>query len=303
MNYGASRLKDTVFEIPAPEYIVFRNQLAGPSIRFLAALIDHILLLLLITIIGIIGLIIGGFGFAFGNKIFGDLILFLVAILNFILFWMYFFLQEWLLRGRTLGKMILGLRVVSVDGTALDIVQILLRNLMRIADAVPFSIISPLGGVGIFFITIMFPSYLVGMMGLLVDRKAFRRLGDRVAGTLVIRDNRRHSMQVTIFEHERITLLSRELRLKHFPSPVLTQALSDFVERFLRLHPARADEIAARVEAELREVFGARDLDCRPVELLLAAHTFLYQLSREESSSLELSHLGAAAITSAGRVG
>ena len=294
MTQSSQKLKDTDLEIPAPEYIVFRNQLAGPTIRFFAAFFDHFLLILLILIVGVVGLLIGGSQIALGRKLLGDLFLFIVALFTFILFWLYFVLQEWLMRGRTLGKLVLGLRVVSLDGTALDIGQIILRNLIRIADMVPFLLLSPGAILGIFFINFLVPSYLVGMLGLFVDRRAFRRLGDRVAGTIVVRDNRRFSMQVSIYEHERITALSQELRLKHFPSPVLTQALNDFVDRFRRLHPARADEIALRVEAELREIFGARDLECRPVELILAAHTFLYRMTREESSGLELDHVGLA---------
>lgn len=294
MSSFTRKLKDSDLEIPAPEYIVFRNQLAGPSIRFLAAAFDHFILAALILMVGLIGLLIGATFFALVSKTLGDLFIFLVALATFILFWMYFFLQEWLFRGRTLGKMITGLRVVSLDGTALDIGQVMLRNLIRIADMVPFLLLSPGAVLGLFFINFIIPSYMVGMLSLFVDRKAFRRLGDRVAGTVVVRDNRRFSMQVSIYEHERITALSRELRLKHFPSAVLTQALNDFVDRFRRLHPARADEIALRVEKEMREVFGAQNLDCRPVELILAAHTFLYQMSREESSGLELEHTGMA---------
>jgi uncharacterized RDD family membrane protein YckC len=68
--------------------------------------------------------------------------------------------------GGTLGKLALGLRVVEADGTALGWSGALVRTLLRIVD-------------GLFF-------YLVG--AILVWRSPRRqRLGDRVAGTVVVR--------------------------------------------------------------------------------------------------------------------
>jgi hypothetical protein len=48
------------------------------------------------------------------------------------------------------------------------------------------------------------------------------------------------------------------------------------------LNPARALEIAAAVEPQIRRFFGAQSADCTAVELLLAAHHYLYSMSREE---------------------
>jgi uncharacterized RDD family membrane protein YckC len=68
--------------------------------------------------------------------------------------------------GATLGKLVLGLRVVTTDGAPITWSTALVRNLLRIVD-------------GLFF-------YLVG--AILVWRSPLRqRLGDRVAGTIVVR--------------------------------------------------------------------------------------------------------------------
>jgi hypothetical protein len=68
--------------------------------------------------------------------------------------------------GQTPGKRALGLRVVNADGTPVTWLPSVVRNLLRVVDILP--------GV-----------YSVGLVSTLVDPHA-RRLGDIVAGTLVI---------------------------------------------------------------------------------------------------------------------
>jgi hypothetical protein len=73
---------------------------------------------------------------------------------------------EWLWRGQTIGKRVLGLRVVDADGMRLAPEQIVIRNLLRFADLLP-----------------MF--YVVGGLFCLCSRK-FQRLGDIAANTIVV---------------------------------------------------------------------------------------------------------------------
>ena len=81
----------------------------------------------------------------------------------------YFTVAETATAGRTPGKRTMGLRVIRVDGTAPGIVEALLRNLARIVDLA--------GGAGI--ICMFF-------------HPQSRRLGDLLAGTLVVRESPRH---------------------------------------------------------------------------------------------------------------
>src|SRR5207245_615376 len=69
-------------------------------------------------------------------------------------------------RGATVGKMALGLRVVNMDGTPITMNQSVIRNLLRIVDAL--------------FV------YLVAAI-LIWNSPLKQRLGDRVAKTMVIR--------------------------------------------------------------------------------------------------------------------
>lgn len=69
--------------------------------------------------------------------------------------------------GKTVGKMIAGLKVVMEDGSAITPMAAVIRNLVRIVDIVPFF-------------------YVVGTLSVLTsDRK--QRLGDRAANTIVVK--------------------------------------------------------------------------------------------------------------------
>jgi uncharacterized RDD family membrane protein YckC len=76
----------------------------------------------------------------------------------------YYGASELFLRGQTLGKRLSGIRVVRLDGFALDPGGIFVRNLFRVIDHLP-------------------PLWLVP----LVSKKS-QRLGDMVAGTVVVFD-------------------------------------------------------------------------------------------------------------------
>ncbi|MBE3559252.1 MAG: RDD family protein [Ktedonobacteraceae bacterium] len=122
---------------------------ASVGVRFVAILLDAILL-------GVVGSIIG----ALFSRVPG-----LVGAINTIIFFGYYIVME-ATQGATLGKMVMGLRVVRQDGGPISWSESVIRNLLRIID-------------GLFF-------YLVG--AILVWNSPWRqRLGDRAAKTLVIR--------------------------------------------------------------------------------------------------------------------
>jgi len=75
--------------------------------------------------------------------------------------------------GATPGKYLAGLRVVSVDGRALSLGAVLARNVMRIVDYLP--VLYVLGGISVLLTT------------------NSQRLGDRLAGTTVVR--REHALR------------------------------------------------------------------------------------------------------------
>ena len=74
---------------------------------------------------------------------------------------------EWVWRGQTPGKRVLNLRVVDETGRGLLPVQVIVRNLLRAVDLLPFA-------------------YGVGGLTMVLTRRC-QRLGDLAAGTVVVR--------------------------------------------------------------------------------------------------------------------
>ena len=93
------------------------------------------------------------------------------VIFSFLLIWGYFAAFEILLEGRTPGKWLLGLRVVSEEGATVEPMAVLLRNLLRWVDLLP-------------------GAYSIGVISIFLDSRS-RRVGDLVAGTVVIRQRDR----------------------------------------------------------------------------------------------------------------
>jgi len=94
-----------------------------------------------------------------------SLIRWLIAVAVFLA---YYALQEacW---GRTLFKALLGLRVVADTGLRASVGQVLVRTLLRLVEANPVVL-----------------GFMPGAVAILVSRSN-QRIGDRLAGTLVIR--------------------------------------------------------------------------------------------------------------------
>ncbi|MBI3395564.1 MAG: RDD family protein [Spirochaetia bacterium] len=268
---------DTVYEVSVPEYVVFRFRTAGPAARFLAVLVDHLAILALIAmslvLFGILSITA-----IFVGKDASGVAVFILFIMFFLIYWFYFFVFEWLNRGRTPGKMLLGLRVVSEDGTSLDVIQVMIRNLLRVADMFPFVFVGWL-----FFL----PSYGTGFVALL-SGPGFRRLGDLAAGTLVVREgDQRLELPEPVLD-PRIDWIAERLQMRLLPSPTLVQSISDFVQSRSRLSPARRQEMAGRVESRIRHYFRAESLDCNAEELLMAVHSYLFRLPDKARASMAM---------------
>lgn len=136
---------------------------AGVGSRVLAALLDY----LVMALVGFLWFLLWAFLFA----IQGAWAFALLFIVFFLLEWGYFAGQEIWLRGRTLGKMALKLRVLTAEGGTPGPGALLARNLVRSLDlifGIPLLALDPLS----------------------------RRLGDRLAGTIVVHDREREAAPI-----------------------------------------------------------------------------------------------------------
>src|SRR5690349_362430 len=157
---------DTDVAIETPEHIVFHYRLAGPARRAIAYLIDMIVCYGVVLIIGLVVVL------AFvGDKTAGELGSSakagggVVLLALFAAQWVYFVVFEGM-TGRSLGKRAVGVRVVSTNGRPIGWRAASLRNLLRAADALP-------------------TGYLAGLASMAMTSR-FQRLGDLVAGTMVV---------------------------------------------------------------------------------------------------------------------
>ena len=87
------------------------------------------------------------------------------AILPFFLWFLYYISMEATL-GATIGKLMVGIRVVSLEGSSIGWSSSVIRNALRLVDGVVF--------------------YLIGIIFVLTSAER-QRLGDRVASTVVVR--------------------------------------------------------------------------------------------------------------------
>lgn len=145
--------------IATPEGVLFRLPLAGPASRLYAMLLD--VAIVLGTVNGIAMLVYWIFAKAPG---FGVMV---ITLAEFAIGFAYSAVLEGFWNGQTIGKRLFHLRVIDQSGLPLRIEQAWVRNLMRVFDALPFA-------------------YLVGGTAVL-SSPLMQRFGDRVAGTLVVR--------------------------------------------------------------------------------------------------------------------
>jgi uncharacterized RDD family membrane protein YckC len=145
---------DTLREVETPEGVALSLRCANVVPRALAWLLD--LLIRAAVLIGI-SVVLGLLGAAGMGA-------YLIAL--FTLVWGYPIAFEVFRDGQTPGKKAFGLKVVLDNGTPITWLPSVVRNLMRTADMLPLA-------------------YGFGAASMLMDRCG-RRLGDHVAGTLVV---------------------------------------------------------------------------------------------------------------------
>ena len=177
---------------------------------------------------------------AFGRAAF---LLFAVAIAaQLVIELFYFVVFETLWRGRSPGKRLLGLGVVSEDGLPVSFGASLVRNLLRSADILP-------------------SSYTTGLVTMLVSKRT-QRLGDIAAGTVVVRFDRPRPaapLDEGGDEEARHFPFSRE-QLARVGS-VERRLLRQTLRRIDALSADRAEEVAARSARAMSARIGTGELE------------------------------------------
>ena len=213
--------------VATPEGVTLEATLAGVGSRLAAGVIDQLLrwglLLAVVILLELLGEGDVG-GTTSGLAVAGLLVLlFLVQFAYDVLF-------ETLASGRTPGKRWTGLRVVKVGGAPVGFLASVLRNLVRIVDALP-------------------GFYLVGILTVLFTRNN-QRLGDLAAGTVVIRERK----QVTALPQARPAADDTAL---YDVSAISADELAT-VRRFLDRRPALTPDARSRLAMEMATRLGPK---------------------------------------------
>ncbi len=221
---------DDKLTIDTPEQVALEFPLAGIGSRFLALVYD-----ILIQFVAYFLL------FLAASFILPDLARYwqsawswtaaIFLLLLFCLYWGYYAFFEAVWKGQTPGKRIAQIRVIKETGRAVTVFEAIARNLVRVIDQLP--------GV-----------YAVGVITMFLNKRN-KRLGDFVAGTVVVHERR---------DEQPFWNLPQNALLPTFQADQLTLQEIELIETFLarrldltpELRRETAQRIADRLAARLK---------------------------------------------------
>lgn len=252
---------DMAVRLETPENVVLAFQLAGPAIRLAAYLID---LCVRIGIVFVVSMVLACAGVTmFMPGVVGGLVFLVVFLIQ----WAYYPICEGGWQGRTLGKSIFRLRVIQEQGYPLTWSAALLRNLVRAADSQP----------GIF--------YGVGLVSMLVAGN-FRRLGDVVAGTIVIEERRQFLPREPLILEKIAPLAGGEIG-SWTPDAQVLSLIDEFLGRRNVLTYQRGHLLASLLAETLAvrlNFTGARELvEKYPMAFLARVYVTFHRTREEEA--------------------
>ncbi|MEO8396923.1 MAG: RDD family protein, partial [Chloroflexota bacterium] len=156
--------------IDTPENIILNAEIAGFGTRCIGAIIDYLILLVFIL---------------FASNLYWQSIplvnrtqgaaLAVLSLIQFVIITFYHLILELFWNGQTIGKRIVGTRVVQANGLPLTASGAVIRNLVRLFDFLPIF-------------------YGIGLITIFASKQT-QRLGDLAARTIVIREQRQVTLQ------------------------------------------------------------------------------------------------------------
>jgi uncharacterized RDD family membrane protein YckC len=247
----ADQIIDTQAHIETPENVRLTFRLAGPGTRLGAYLVDLVIRIAvtvaMMIAIGITAPFLMASGLSIGLMLLG----------MFLIEWFYGCVFEGFWSGRTPGKWLMGLRVIKDGGYPISFFDAMLRNLLRAADGLPVF-------------------YGAGLIAMLATRR-MQRLGDLLAGTIVVREQREHLRRQLPFLRS-VPLIPRvQMASSYRPSDRTLDLIERFFLRRGVLMSARADEIAVILARPVAERLGYQG---EPHEAVREPSKFLLRVLR-----------------------
>lgn len=148
------------------------------------------------------------------------------------IYFLYHPVLEILMQGRTPGKRIAGVRLLKRDGSVPGVASLLIRNVFRLIDSLPFA-------------------YCVGLVTTMLTPEAVR-IGDMAAGTILVYDEAPDDVlnEISGAAIDRLGLAQAEL-------------LHDLLARWRELDPAIRDELGRKALANVGAPTGSSGADLR----------------------------------------
>ncbi|HYB90973.1 MAG TPA: RDD family protein [Candidatus Binataceae bacterium] len=169
----------------------------------------------------------------------GGLAIAIFVLSEFVISTCYFIFWEIVTGGRSPGKLIVGLRVARRNGLPIDLHSSVVRNLMRAVDILP-------------------AEYLVGLISILLSPSG-ERLGDHVAGTIVLRLDRPETATDIPRSHDAGGLVLTRTQLARI-GPREMQLIRGVLRRSSGVREDRRDELVAEAAEVMRIRLGLAEL-------------------------------------------
>lgn len=222
-------------------------KVAGPGTRSYAFVIDWHVRMLGVLAWGLLGVLLRqSLPAAADGKLASNPVMIALMMGAGLTYFLYHPVLELALRGQTPGKRIAGVRIVTIEGEMAGAGPLLMRNLFRLIDSLPFL-------------------YLVGLVCCFATRQSVR-IGDMAAGTVLVLDATDSARS--------LSRLGSTLMRSSLPPEVL-ELVQDLLDRWEVLEePKRvafARALLARIEPQ-RDAAELAALDERALHTLLESH-------------------------------
>ena len=210
-----------------PESVELEFTLAGIGSRALALLIDYLLWMVILTVLFT--------AFAFLYYLFAKIdgatkwIISIQVLIFFVVYIGYFIFFETLWQGQTPGKRYAKIRVIRDDGRNAGLQQAIMRSLLRMVDDV----------------------FSLGLLMILFTKQE-KRLGDLVAGTIVIQEAQNSNQEIEIdpAAQELADTLAKTGRVEAL-TPDVFATVRRYLQRYPTLSPAARLTVSANLHQEL----------------------------------------------------
>ena len=245
---------DVSVEIETPEQISLSYSVAGIGSRGAAAALDTLICLAALVILGLIMSLAASYVGLKTDPASTPSASWVIAaylLVQFAIIWGYYVVFEGIWDGQTPGKRMMKLRVVRDGGFSVTFTASAVRNLLRAIDFI-----------GVYFVGIV--------VALTNDSR--KRLGDIVAGTFVIKEERATRLSTGVATPEKSTTLPAFAQLSDDEYAVLDR----YMQRRTSLDAARRDAIVASLRRQFAKQL-ASGADRSPHSALLR----LYESERD----------------------